>query len=205
MKVHGIILAAGLSSRMEAFKPLLKLKTKTMIEHSVDSMLHAGVSQVIVVLGHRAVEIEGLLSAHYDQSHLTFIRNRHYAESDMLTSVKIGISALPICEAFYLLPGDMPAIHKSTFLALKEAMGKTQTMVAFPTIGGQRKHPPLISWKCIEPILRFDREGGLREVWKQFENQMVTVPVEDRGCMLDADTKADYNRLIDYMANSSLS
>lgn len=205
MAVHGIILAAGLSSRMESFKPLLKLKTKTMIEHSVDSMLDAGVNQVVVVLGHRADELEGLLRAHYDHSRLTFIRNRHYAQSDMLTSVKIGISALPICEAFYLLPGDMPAIHKSTFLAVKEAMVKTQAMVAFPTIGGQRKHPPLISWRCINPILRFECEGGLREVWKQFENQVATVPVEDCGCMLDADTKADYNRLINYMTNSSLS
>ncbi|QJW46326.1 nucleotidyltransferase family protein [bacterium BFN5] len=205
MKVHGIILAAGLSSRMEAFKPLLTLKTKTMIEHSVDSMLHAGVSQVVVVLGYRADEIECLLKVRYDPARLTFIRNRHYAERDMLTSVKIGISALPICEAFYLLPGDMPAIHKSTFLALKEALDKTQAMVAFPTIGGYRKHPPLISWKCIKSILSFECEGGLREVWKQFANQVVTVSVEDRGCMLDADTKADYNRLIDYMANSSLS
>ena len=200
-----MILAAGLSSRMGAFKPLLKLKAKTMLEHSVDSMLQAGVGQVIVVLGHRADELEGLLRAHYDPALLTFIRNWHYAESDMLTSVKIGISALPICEAFYLLPGDMPAIHRSTFLALQEAMAKTKAMVAFPTIGGQRKHPPLISWKCIKHILGFECEGGLREVWKQFENDVITVPVEDCGCVLDADTQADYNRLIDYMENSSLS
>jgi molybdenum cofactor cytidylyltransferase len=205
MEFHGMVLAAGLSSRMGAFKPLLKLKEKTMLEYSVDSMLQAGVSQVIVVLGHRADELEGLLRAHYDPALLTFIRNQHYAESDMLTSVKIGISALPICEAFYLLPGDMPAIHKSTFLDLKKGMEKTKAMVAFPTIGGQRKHPPLISWKFIKNILDFKCEGGLREVWKQFENDVITVPVEDRGCMLDVDTQADYNRLIDYMANSSLS
>lgn len=200
-----MILAAGLSSRMEAFKPLLKLKTKTMIEHSIDSMLHAGVSQVVVVLGHRADELECLLKVRYDPTRLTFIRNRHYAERDMLASVKIGISALPICEAFYLLPGDMPAIHRSTFLVLQEAMAKTKAMVAFPTIGGQRKHPPLISWKCIKHILGFECEGGLREVWKQFENDVITVPVEDCGCVLDADTQADYNRLIDYMENSGLS
>jgi molybdenum cofactor cytidylyltransferase len=184
---------------MHAFKPLLKLKEKTMIEHSVDCMLHAGVNQVIVVLGYRAEEIEALLCEKYDRSRLVMIHNSNYAETDMLTSVKIGISALQSCEAFYLLPGDMPAIQTHTFLAVKEAMCRTHALVAFPAVDGYRKHPPLISWKCIEYILTFTKEGGLREVWKQLEAQIVTVPVEDVGCMLDADTMAEYDRLVDYM------
>lgn len=199
MEINGIILAAGLSSRMGEFKPLLTLKGKTIIEHSVDSMIHAGVNQVIVVLGYRGEEIEALLRNKYNDSQLVFTHNRKYAETDMLTSVKIGISVLNTCDAFYLLPGDMPAIHTKTFLVVKEAMRKTHAMVVFPTIDGHLKHPPLISWECIDYILNFDREGGLREIWKQFENQIETVPVDDVGCSIDADTKADYNRLVHYM------
>lgn len=199
METNGIILAAGLSSRMKIFKPLLKLKEKTMIECSVDSMFHAGVNQVVVVLGYRAEEVEALLRNKYDCSRLLFIYNDKYAETDMLESVKIGISVLGTCDAFYLLPGDMPAINPKTFIAVKEVMCSTHAMVAFPTIDGYRKHPPLISWKCIDYILNFDKGGGLREMWKQFEDQIGTVPVEDYGCMIDADTKADYNRLVDYI------
>ncbi len=184
---------------MNAFKPLLKLQGKTLIEHSVDSMLHAGVKQVIVVLGYRAAEIEVLLAEKYNGSQLVCIQNQNYAETDMLASVKIGISALKPCTAFYLLPGDMPAVQTSTFIAVKEIMCHTQALVAFPTINGHRKHPPLISWKCINDILAFEHKGGLREVWKQFEQQIVTVAVEDIGCLLDADTQADYRRLADYL------
>lgn len=199
MKINGIILAAGLSSRMKAFKPLLKLKEKTMIEYSIDSMFHAGVNQIIVVLGFHAEEIETLLRNKYDCSRVSFIYNEKYAETDMLTSVEIGISALNTCDAFYLLPGDMPAIQTKTFLMVKECMERTSAMVAFPTINGQRKHPPLISWKCIDFILEFHGDGGLRGVWNQLENQIVTVPVEDFGCTIDADTKEDFNRLVHYM------
>lgn len=199
MKTNGIILAAGLSSRMQAFKPLLKLKDKTIIEHSVDSMLNGGVNQVIVVLGYRADEVEDMLRIKYNDSQLLFIRNDKYAETDMLTSIKIGISKLNICDAFYLLPGDMPAINPKTFLAVKEAMCKTHAMVTFPAIDGHRKHPPLISWECIDYILKFNREGGLRELWKQLESQISTVAVEDYGCTIDADTKEDFNRLINYI------
>ncbi|MDF2930043.1 MAG: nucleotidyltransferase family protein [Anaerospora sp.] len=85
MRINGIILAAGLSSRMEAFKPLLKLKDKTIIECSIDSMLGAGVQQVVVVLGHRAQELETVLLSRYEHSRLVLVRNSHYAELDMLS------------------------------------------------------------------------------------------------------------------------
>lgn len=201
MNNNGIILAAGLSSRMQAFKPLLKLKDKTMIECCINSMLRAGVNQVIVVLGYRAKEVEAYLADKYDSSRLLFAYNQNYAETDMLTSIKIGVSALNPCDAFYLLPGDMPAIHTKTFRAVKEAMVRTQAMVAFPTVEGQRKHPPLISWQCKDLILNFKGEGGLREVWKKLVTQMATVPVDDFGCLIDTDTKEDYTKLVNYLGD----
>jgi len=205
MKINGIILAAGLSSRMKAFKPLLKLKEKTIIEYSIDSMLYSGVNQIIVVLGFHAEQIKTLLGNKYDCSKLKFIFNEKYAEADMFTSVKLGVSAMDSCDAFYLLPGDMPAIQTKTFLMVKELMEKrASAMAAFPSINGQRKHPPLISWKCIELILKFNGNEGLRGVWKLIENQIVTVPVEDFGCTIDADTTEDYNRLVHYMDRDNL-
>lgn len=202
MKTNGIILAAGLSSRMNAFKPLLKLQGKTMIEHSIESMFCGGTEQVVVVVGHRADEVEEVLWEKYNWPEVMVVHNPKYAQTDMLASIKIGISVLESCAAFYLLPGDMPAIEARTFLALKEAMEKTQSLVAFPTINGQRKHPPLISWQCINTILAFQGNGGLRELWKELEKQIITVPVEDCGCLLDADTEADYQRLVNYMAGA---
>ena len=198
MKVNGIVLAAGLSSRMKLFKPFLKLKEKTIIENSIDSMFNAGVNKVVVVLGYRAKEVEEFLYDKYDSSKLVCIYNDEYAETDMLTSIKIGISALDKCDAFYILPGDMPAINTQTFLIVKKAMCKINAMVSIPTINGYRKHPPLISWNFKDNILNFNKCGGLRELWKLFEEQIVTVPVEDLGCIIDADTKEDYNKLIYY-------
>ncbi|MBU3073511.1 nucleotidyltransferase family protein [Clostridium estertheticum] len=203
METNGIILVAGLSSRMGEFKPLLKIDGKTMIEHSVDSMLYSGVNQVIVVLGYRGEEIEVLLKSKYDTSRLVFTHNLRYAKTDMLASVKIGIAALNSCDAFYLLPGDMPAIDTKTFLKVKETMVKSNAMIVFPTIDGHRKHPPLVSQSCINYILQFQGEGGLREVWKFFENEIKTAPVDDYGCTIDADTKADYHRIVNYMESKS--
>lgn len=202
MVINGIITAAGLSSRMGDFKPLLKLKDKTMIECSVDSMLNAGVDQAVVVLGYRAKEVGKLLRERYDPTRVLCADNPFYAETDMMASVKTGISALPPCDAFYLLPGDMPAVRKDTFDALKETMAGTKAAVVFPTFEGHREHPPLISWDLRELILGFHGEGGLKTVWEQLEDRILEVPVEDRGCRMDADTREDYDHLVSYIAQA---
>ena len=50
-RIGGLILAAGLSSRMGDFKPLMPLRGKTLIENSIDSLLLCGVDPIVVVLG----------------------------------------------------------------------------------------------------------------------------------------------------------
>ncbi len=202
MKINGIIVAAGLSSRMGEFKPFLETcKGKTVIEQSVDSMIMAGVEQLILVLGYRGDEIKEHILSRYSKAkvRLTFSFNPAFAESDMLTSVKIGIQNLMPCDAFFLLPGDMPAIHSSTFQSLRKLMEENDYLVTFPTIGGHRKHPPLISWRCRDTVLEFTGDGGLREIWRYLDKEIGTVAVEDAGCNLDTDTRTDYEKLLEHL------
>ena len=51
-----LILAAGLSSRMKGFKPLLPLGDKTVLEQTISRFLDAGIdkSDILVVIGKRA-------------------------------------------------------------------------------------------------------------------------------------------------------
>jgi len=201
VKINGLILTAGLSSRMGAFKPLMQLEGKTMIENSIDSMLDAGVDCVTVVLGYRADEVASLIESRYDSSLVKMACNTEYGTTDMLTSVKIGIRSLPPCDAFFLLPGDMPAVDQSTFCALSAVMQKTNALAVFPSIDGHRRHPPLISRAFTASILAFEGDGGLQAIWRLYDKDMVSVPVEDTGCRIDADTKEDYSRLVQYMQN----
>jgi molybdenum cofactor cytidylyltransferase len=201
VKINGLILTAGLSSRMGNFKPLMQLEGKTMIENSIDSMLDAGVDCVTVVLGYRADDVASLIESRYKNTMVRLAYNTEYDKTDMLASVKIGIRSLPACDAFFLLPGDMPAVDRKTFCSLSAVMQKTNALVVFPTIDGHRKHPPLISGAFTENILAFEGEGGLQAIWRQYDKDMASVPVEDTGCRIDADTMEDYSRLVQYMQN----
>lgn len=200
MKVNGLILAAGLSSRMGNFKPLMPVGDETLIERSIQSMLGGGVAHVTVVLGHRADQVEAVLRRRFPRQKVGIVHNMRYESTDMLSSVKIGVAALPSCEAFFLLPGDMPAVDRETFLVVRSALQKTGAKLAFPTLAGWRKHPPLVSSECIPSILAFHGQGGLREVWRQYEGETAEVAVDDTGCLLDTDTPDDYRRLLRYIA-----
>ena len=56
--ITGILLAAGLSTRMVQPKQLLPFGEKTIVETVVDNMIKAKFSEVIVVVGHCAEQIK---------------------------------------------------------------------------------------------------------------------------------------------------
>jgi CTP:molybdopterin cytidylyltransferase MocA len=195
-KICGVILAAGMSTRMGTFKPLLPLKGKTVIENTIDSMLSGGADSVVIVVGYRGEELVDLIDRKYKDKYrdrIVVAWNYKYETTDMLYSLQIGVRSLPECEGFFLLPGDMPLISTSTFIKVLEKWKVGGYDVVFPTLDGHRKHPPLVSNRLIPEILDFHGEGGVREIWKRHEALIGTVEVLDRGVWIDLDTPKDYD------------
>ena len=191
--ICALVLAAGLSRRMGDFKPLLPLRGAALIENSVGSVLSGGAETAVVVTGHRADEVEGVLRRAFG-GRVCFARNPDYASTDMLRSVQLGAAALPACEAFFLLPGDMPVVAKDTYDRLLAVREGGAASVIFPALHGRRAHPPLIDARLIPEILAFGGGGGLRGLWKRYEDDIRAVPVDDAGVRLDVDTPEDYQR-----------
>ena len=190
--ICGLVLAAGLSRRMGEFKPLLPFRGKTLIENTIDSILSSGAHQVVVVTGHRADELEAVLGEKYE-GRVILTRNHEFATTDMLHSIQIGCKAMPECDAFFLLPGDMPVVEPATFR--KMLLQRDGTLgVIFPTLDGYRKHPPLVDYRLIPQILGFHGEGGLRQFWQEREAMVRTVAVDDAGVWVDLDTQEDYKK-----------
>lgn len=195
--VNGLILAAGLSSRMGDFKPLLPFGTKTVIEAAIDSMLAAGISRVVVVLGFCGSKIEAVLKNQYG-SEVCYAWNHRYADTDMLESIKCGLQKMPECQSFFLLPGDMPTVKKSTFDTLLASRPDTQPFLLFPSLEGRQKHPPLIHASFIPAILGYNGAGGLRQLWTQYPEYIRNIPVDDPGVWIDLDTRQEYEHCISH-------
>ena len=189
-----ICVAAGLSSRMGAFKPLLPLGDATIIRTLIARYRSCGIGQIILVTGHNA----DLLEEHVSDLDIHCCRNENYASSDMFESVKIGIRTyLDIGDTthgdnrVFLTPGDIPLIKPSTINALIEAEGD----VCIPTMNGETGHPLRLSRRVLEQILSFDGPGGLQGALHSIGADAVLVPVDDPGILIDADTPEDYEKL----------
>lgn len=185
MSYAGIITAAGLSSRMGDFKPLLQINRLPMIAHTVLSMKNAGLSPVCVVTGYRGSEIKSALKD-YD---VIFAENENYANSDMLSSIKLGLEKVQNSDGFFLLPGDMPLIPPQTFKKVLAADGN----YIIPTVNGKNAHPPLIKSACYGAILSFDGDGGLPRALADFDKTYIEAGDADSN--RDADFRHEFDKI----------
>lgn len=189
-----IIIAAGFSSRMKRFKPLLPLGQSTVVEKAVEAFVKAGILDIRVVVGHRADELLPVL----DRLKVNSIYNPDFPEG-MFSSICAGVKNLtPEVEAFFLLPVDNPIINPSTITKLKETFYAAESAIVYPTYQGMRGHPPLISSRYVNDVLSWDKPGGMRAILEQYENNALDLEVDDGGILLDMDTPDDYQQMLKY-------
>lgn len=184
----GVVLAAGLSSRMGEFKPLLPLGEQSVLGRVVGLLRQGGADPVLVVLGHRAAELEPVARS----LGAVPVFNPDY-EQGMFSSLGAGLAALPPnCPAFFLLPVDIPLVRYHTLASLRAAWEQGLGPVLHPTFQGQWGHPPLIAAELAPAIMAYDGPGGLRGFWDRHPELAHEVPVADRFILRDQDHPRDY-------------
>lgn len=191
-RLGAIILAAGLSSRMQAFKPLLKICGKTFIEHAVTLFHQCGVEQIITVVGHRAEQLIPVLTS----TSSTYVLNAN-ARDGMFSSVQQGVASRnPAWEGFFLLPVDIPLVRPETIRALTEAFDNNPSaLVCYPRNRSGRGHPPLLNSRIADSVLAYSGQHGLRGLLRSYEDRALDVPVDDPFIRMDADSRQDLAEL----------
>ena len=215
-----VIIAAGLSSRMGEFKPLLDIGGKPALFRLLDTIRQVdSIMRVIVVTGHGYESISAALRE-YDgagEGHRVYtIYNKDYKEG-MFSSVKAGIRAAG--NNVLLFPADVPLVAAGTINGLIDAWerlyGSSPSVsaqgdssygaarsasagpapFAVPVFGGRNGHPLLIPRERFKEILAFEGDGGLKAVRGRYDADMIRYVTDDEGCVLDMDTPEDYEKL----------
>lgn len=190
--VSGILLAAGLSTRMGAPKQLLPFGESTIVETVVDNMIAAKFNEVIVVVGHRAAEIEKQLGTRP----LKTVFNPDYREG-MLTSAQIGIRACEESDAFGLMLVDQPFITPNLINQVIEAYQQTEKGIAVPSYNYKRGHPVIFNQKYASDILALETESdGVRTLLKKYSDDIHYVTVDTDRVLRDIDYREDYERAL---------
>lgn len=191
-EVAAIILAAGRSQRMGAFKPLLPFGPTTVIETCIENVRAGGVKNIVVVLGDdtRAED----LKEHLKNAGVSFAVNPD-SNSEMSVSIACGVRNLPEqARAVIINPVDHAAVPGEVVKTLISEWKKGTRLVK-PTWNGRGGHPVLIDLDFRDELLGLDPNSGLKTFFSVHQAEVSRIPVDSNYVARDMDTWDDYRAL----------
>jgi molybdenum cofactor cytidylyltransferase len=192
--VSGVVLAAGASTRMGRPKQLLPVAGRPLLQHVVDAALASSLDEVIVVLGHRADEIEAALDL---VGRARAVANPDFAEGQ-ITSLRCGVAAAnAAARAVAILLGDQPSLRSEAIddmVAAFLAAGARAARPVYTDAGGRPGHPVLLAREIFHELESLRGDQGARALFAEQRPDVIEVGVAGEP-PVDIDTPEDLARL----------
>ena len=187
---HGIILAAGRSSRMGRPKALLTdTSPQTFVARLIDAMRAAGLARVVVI----SRPDDAALAAEA-QHHGAVVVQNPAADEGQLSSLLVGLMSAADADAVLVSPVDMPLISSDVMRRLLASAAASPALIVRAVHRGRHGHPVIFKRDVFDELRRADPSEGARAVVRRDLSRVLDVEVEDAGVTLDLDTPDDYQR-----------
>ena len=189
-RVAGVVLAAGLSTRMGRNKMLLRIGSRSLVRRAVETALSARLDPVLVVVGHERERVEPELHG----LSCTAVHNPEYA-AGMNTSLRAGVRALAEdVEGAVVLLGDMPLVDATMVRTLVDSFRREQPPLVISTYDGVVAPPILYGRALFEELRALDAEACGKSVVRQHRAEAAELrwPKE---ALTDLDAPEDLERV----------
>lgn len=206
--ITAIVLAAGSSRRMGQPKINLPWGASTVLGTVLDTLLTAGVNQIITVTGPSEVmELD-----QFNEKPVRFVYNPRYHEDSMLLSLQTGLQAVLSVEgdddpspgqgsqndeaaAALVVLGDMPAIQEAVIRAIRSCFQSDRAALIVPSFRLHRGHPWLVARELWNVLLSLPASAVLSDFLNDHADKIYYLPVDNDSILRDIDTPQDYARL----------
>jgi molybdenum cofactor cytidylyltransferase len=196
-RVSAILLAAGESRRMGTLNKLaLPVGRVPLIRRTARTLLASGLQDVVVVLGHEAQAMRGLLEG----LPLRLVENPRYREGQM-SSVHCGLAALSDpCDGVMICLADQPLLTPADIDTLIEAFAHCAPGgILVPTFEGRRGNPVVLDYAQRAAILAGERNLGCRHLIERLPERVTCWVMPDDHVVSDLDTPADYAAVLELL------
>ena len=144
-----ILLAAGRSSRLGSIKQLLPFHNKTLLQHTIDELMLAGVKPLIVVTGGHAKAVSDSI----DQEGIDLIYNEHW-EQGIASGIVAGLQAMnsrykEIRQVIFAVC-DQPYVSADLFQKLCEAQQSSSKNIVASAYADTLGTPVLFTQKYFD-------------------------------------------------------
>ena len=191
--VSGVVLAAGPSRRFGDGPPkqLLPFDGEPLVRRMVGRVSQSKLSEVIVVVGKAAREVEGSCRG-FD---VQVIVNPDFEDGQSL-SVKLGLAAVdPAADAAMFVPVDQPELTIDVLDAIFDCYCRTGGPIVVPCHRGKRGAPVLFDRNLFGELATIEGDAGGRQLFSSHEKDIVELPVASAAPLRDLDTLEDLQRL----------
>jgi molybdenum cofactor cytidylyltransferase len=196
MDIDVIVLAAGESRRLGRAKQLLPFRGVPLVVRAITAVAQARPRRTVVVLGARANDIRGVITALPVVCEV--VENRDWA-SGMGSSIAAGMrvvagdAVFPPPAGVLLMVCDQPLIPAGHFARLRAAFAAGPQHVVASRYRGQAGVPAIFPRARFADLQILPARGGAKHVIAA-QPRVVHVPCAE-ACF-DVDTEADYGRLL---------
>ncbi len=188
MKIAGVVLAAGASSRLGFPKQLVQFDGETLVRRASRAVLLASFSPVVVVVGansDRVIdEIAGLP--------VTPVSNPDWA-SGMASSIHAGLRAALKCDsevtAVLFTLCDQPLVSDKHLMALAALFSESRQPIAAAAYNATCGVPAIFGKPMYPRLLALHGEAGARKVICANLHNVAQLPLP--AAAFDIDTEAD--------------
>ncbi len=189
--ISALILAAGQSKRMGRPKMPLPWGANTVLGQVIEVFRVSLVDDILVVTGADRGPVEEIAEAWRART----VFNPDYASEEMLSSLQIGLQAMPArTEAVLVALGDQPQIQHATVLAILHAYAETGAALIVPSYEMHRGHPWLVTRELWGDILSLRSPETPRDFLNQHTSAIAYISVDTPTILQDIDTPDDYLR-----------
>ena len=169
--VAGVLLAAGMSTRMGKNKLLVDLGGKSVLRRAVETATSAGLRPILVVLGHERERAQAELAGLSCQ----LVQNPDYARG-MNTSLRAGIAAVPEgADAAVVMLADMPFVSAAMLRELVARWRAADAPLAISLYDGVIAPPTRYGRALFSEIDALDGDGCGKRVIQQHRSEAVEV------------------------------
>ena len=194
-----ILLAAGVSRRMGTLKALLDWRGRFLIIHQIVALREAGADEVVVVLGHRADELQARIGVNSDVYALGNVRcvvNPDYAQGKT-TSIKTGLRSISAADysagPILFLNVDQPRSAATVGRILQAHRNGNGALITIPTCNGKGGHPIAVSRALYGELLDItETTQGMRAVTERHKAATQRVELGAPELLWDVNTPEQY-------------
>jgi molybdenum cofactor cytidylyltransferase len=189
--VAGILLAAGTSSRMGSNKMLFELEGESVLRRAARRALAAGLSPLVVVLGHQA----DLAKRELDGLPCQWVLNPLY-EQGINSSLKAGVRAVQDlgAKSAMVMLADMPYVTTEMITSMLSRFRASTAPLAISDYAGVNAPPMVYDQSLFAELLAMEGEGCGRQVVKRHKPEAEVLPWPE-SALQDLDVSEDYERV----------